>query len=76
MSTEMVGEIRGIAWEDGIDHGPDCGLEDCECPDHEGPVRREGTYITIRLDGAPPVGLWRVRVTREPDPESADGESR
>ena len=69
---EMVGDVRIIAWEDGIERGPDCGLEDCECPEHDYPARPAGTYITIRFDGAPRVGLWRVRVTREPDAHSVE----
>lgn len=72
-SDVMTGEIRALAFEDGKDHGIICGLEDCECPDHDDPPRRAGTYITVRLDGQPRIGLWRVRVERMADQE---GEKR
>ena len=63
----LTGQIRGMAFEDGIDHGPECGNDDCECPDHEGPPRPAGTYITIRMDGDPRIGMWQVRIEREDD---------
>ncbi len=66
MSTEaMTGEIRALTFEDGKPHRYDCGLDGCECPDHEDDTPRPaGTYITVRLDGAPPLGFWRVRLER------------
>ena len=76
MSDEMVGEVRAIAFEDGKDYGPECGIEDCECPDHDYPPRSAGTYMTIRFDGNPSVGLWRVQVTRVPDAKSNDRGSK
>lgn len=64
MSDTMTGEIRGLAFEDGKPHRYDCGLDGCECPDHDESPRPAGTYITIRLDDAPPIGFWRVKVER------------
>jgi len=61
----MNGEIVTASFEDGVERAPDCGLEECDCPDHEGAPRPAGTYITIRLDEDAPVGLWRVAVERE-----------
>ena len=65
----LTGRIVTASFEDGIDRGPSCGAEDCECPDQEGEPTPAGTYITIRLDEDAPVGLWRVAVTREGDPD-------
>ena len=62
---EMSGKIVTASFEDGIDHGPLCGMDDCECPDHDGRIIPAGTYITIRLDADVPIGLWRVTVARE-----------
>lgn len=63
--SAMSGQIVTASFDDGEDHGFLCGLEDCECPEHEGSPRPAGTYITIRLDDDHPVGLWRVAVQRE-----------
>lgn len=63
-AVTMTGQIHTVALEDGIERAPYCGLEDCECPDHEYALPA-GTYITIRLDEEFPVGLWRVALTRE-----------
>lgn len=63
--TTMTGTIRTASFEDGVERPPFCGLEDCECPDHDGPPIPAGTYITIRLDEDYPIGLWRVTVERE-----------
>lgn len=71
----LTGEIRGLAFEDGEPHGIYCGLDECGCPDHDDPPRPAGTYITVRLDGDPPVGLWRVQVRRIPVPDTTEGES-
>ena len=71
----LTGEIRGLAFEDGEPHGIYCGLDDCGCPDHDNPPRPAGTYITVRLDGDPPVGLWRVQVRRIPVPDTTNNES-
>ena len=71
----LTGEIRGLAFEDGEPHGIYCGLDDCGCPDHDNPPRPAGTYITVRLDGEPPVGLWRVQVRRIPVPDTTNNES-
>lgn len=70
----MTGEIRTAAWEDGIEREPYCGLEDCECPDHDGPPPPAGTYITIRLDEDWPVGLWRVEVRAVPADTTGEAE--
>ena len=71
----LTGEIRGPAFEDGEPHGIYCGLDECGCPDHDDPPRPAGTYITVRLDGEPPVGLWRVQVRRIPVPDTTNNES-
>ena len=71
----LTGEIRGLAFEDGEPHGIYCGLDECGCPDHDNPPRPAGTYITVRLDGEPPVGLWRVQVRRIPVPGTTNNES-
>lgn len=71
----MTGQIRGLAFEDGQTREAYCGLEDCECPDHDDPPRPTGTYITVRLDDSPPVGLWRVRVQRLPAGDTTNTES-
>lgn len=65
LSEPMRGQIVGATFEDGKDHGAGCGLEGCECPDHEGPPRNPGTYLTVRLDGDHRIGFWRVSVSRE-----------
>ena len=57
----LTGQIVTAHFEDGRDNY-DCGLEECECPDHEGGPEKPGTYITIRLDADAPVGLWPVEV--------------
>ena len=74
-SETLTGEIRGLAFEDGEPHGIYCGLDECGCPDHDDPPRPAGTYITVRLDGEPPVGLWRVQVRRIPVPDTTNNES-
>lgn len=53
MDEEMNGDVRAIAIEDGIAPALLCGLEGCECPDHEF-VYPAGVYLTIRLDGDNP----------------------
>lgn len=63
--SAMGGQIVTASFEDGLDHGFLCGLDECECPEHEGSPRPAGTYITIRLDEDAPVGLWRVSVERQ-----------
>ena len=41
----------------------DCGLEECECPEHEQPPRPAGTYVTVRLvDKDERVGLTDVEI--------------
>lgn len=70
MSTEdsargMLGSIVTASFEDGEDYGPLCGLDACECPEHDYPPKPMGTYITVKLDENHPIGLWRVRVTLE-----------
>lgn len=63
IAGRMAGKIVTASFEDGKVHKDACGLEDCECPDHEGEPLPAGTYITVRLDEDYPVGLWRVSVT-------------
>lgn len=63
----LTGRIVAVALEDGIEREPCCGLERCECPDHDGPPPPAGTYITILLDRDVPVGLWNVVVSRATD---------
>ena len=65
----MTGQIVTASFEDGLDHDFLCGLEGCECPEHEGSPRPAGTYITIHLDDDLPIGFWRVRVEREASDE-------
>lgn len=57
---DIAGKIVTASFEDGAERGPDCGLEYCECPEHEGKPRPAGTYVTVRLDEDHPVGLWDV----------------
>jgi hypothetical protein len=72
MSVILAGQIVTVAFEDGVEHEPYCGLEDCECPDHDGPPRPAGTYITIRLDDPEAsIGLWRVAVHHPTEQESS-----
>lgn len=61
----MTGQIVTASFEDGIDRGPECGNDECDCNEHEGAPRKAGTYILVRLDEDVPVGLWRVTVDRE-----------
>lgn len=61
--TEITGRIVTASFEDGIAR-VECGLEDCECPDHELPPRAKGTYILVRVPDTAPVGLWDVKVER------------
>lgn len=74
MSEEMLGEVRAIALEDGIQRDPFCGLEGCECPDHEF-IYPAGVYLTIRLDADSPavrgIHLSRVKLTW-PDAQPTD----
>lgn len=63
-AQSMTGQIRGLTFEDGEPSEPSCGLEDCECPDHDVTAPPAGTYLTIRLDGEPAVGFWPVRIER------------
>lgn len=64
MSIETwTGQIVTASFEDG-ESQVDCGLEGCECPEHEQSPPPAGTYITIRLDGeGHKVGLFDVMVT-------------
>lgn len=61
----MTGRIVTAAFEDGVDRPPFCGLEDCECPDHDVPPVPAGTYVTIRLDEDYPVRLSGVTIHTE-----------
>lgn len=65
MAEEMFGVVRAIAWEDGAEREPGCGLEDCECPDHEY-TWPEGSYLTVRVDDAfalRGIHMGRVKIT-------------
>lgn len=62
MSKKMTGQIVTAHFEKDGAQAYDCGLDDCECPDHETSAVPPGTYITIRLDEDYPVGLWEVTV--------------
>ena len=78
VEPSMTGQIVTASFEDG--QGSElCGLEDCECPQHEYAPRPKGTYITVRLDSDPSIGLWQVTVTPvEPvqvDPQPHDSGS-
>lgn len=42
----------------------ECGLENCECPEHEVSPWPPGTYVTVRLSEDVPVGLGDVTLTR------------
>ena len=74
MSETMRGVVRAIALEDGIERDPYCGLEACECPDHDF-VLPAGVYLTIRLDDDSPaargIHLGPVELTW-PDPQPTD----
>ena len=61
---QLTGVIVGASFEDGVERPTSCGLEDCECPDHDSPPLPAGTYIKVLLDDEDaPVGKWRVTVT-------------
>lgn len=62
---KMTGKIVTASFEDGVDRGAECGLEDCECPEHSYGPRPAGTYILVRLDEDYPIGVWRVSVSVE-----------
>ena len=57
----VAGQIVTASLENGKTR-VECGLEDCECPEHDWPVPPAGTYITVRLDEDCQIGLFRVRV--------------
>lgn len=61
MSEAMTGKIVTASFESGKG-GYDCGLEGCDCPDHEQEPIPAGTYITVKLDQDWPVGLFDVEV--------------
>lgn len=59
------GQIVSLAFEDGKNNNYMCGLEDCECPDHEADPAPRGTYVTIRLDDEDAdLGFWQVDIKR------------
>lgn len=66
-AEQLEGRIVTLAFEDGVKREPYCGLEDCECPDHEYGPSPAGHYITIRLDGEPRIGFSRVTVLVSPE---------
>ena len=60
MTYKVTGQIVAAEFADG--KPMQCGLDDCECPEHEELPRSAGTYITIKLDADMPVALMRVTV--------------
>src|SRR5690606_38343371 len=65
-ATIGTGQVVTLAFEDGRSALASwCDLEDCECPVHEEAAPPAGTYVTVRMDGDPAVGLGRVKITRE-----------
>lgn len=67
--TEMHGQIVTIEFVE-ADRNYVCGLEDCECPDHDF-ERKPGTYVTVRMDEDVRIGLWRATVATEaPEPKA------
>lgn len=64
MGESMTGRIVTASWEHS--NNVPCGLDDCECPNHELPPGPRGLFITVQLDDDTlPVGLWDVTVTRD-----------
>ena len=61
LEAGVAGQIVTASLENGKTR-VECGLEDCECPEHDWPVPPAGTYITVRLDEDCQIGLFRVRV--------------
>ena len=69
---QLTGTVTGAQFSDGKPREIDCGLDLCDCPEHEWDAEHPtpaGTYITVRLDEDAPVGFGRVTVTYEPRPE-------
>lgn len=63
MSETHRGTLSAVMFEDGK-RIFDCGLEDCECPEHENPPLPPGVYVTVRLPEDARVPLSRdVSVT-------------
>lgn len=65
MSNQMTGRIVAASFETGGSNF-DCGLERCECPEHEAPPLPAGTYVTVRLDEDCQVGAGKVRIEMLP----------
>ncbi|MHA3723803.1 hypothetical protein ACXR2T_07980 [Leucobacter sp. HY1910] len=55
------GRIVTASFEDG-ESGFDCGLEDCECPEHDQSPMAAGTYVTIKLDQDERIGPAEVEI--------------
>ncbi|MFZ4843933.1 hypothetical protein [Mycetocola saprophilus] len=67
VTEAFEGRIVTLQFEDGVERGPYCGLEDCECPDHGYGPPPAGHYVTIRLDGEPRMSLGRATVLVSPE---------
>lgn len=61
MSRRLAGQIVTVSFESGDDNY-ECGLEGCECPDHDGAPPTAGMYVTVRLDREARLGLTRAEV--------------
>ena len=72
-AAKVAGRVVAAQFSDGLvpvwAHGTPCGLEGCECPEHEWDAENPtpaGTYITIKLDHDSPVTLGqRLLLTPE-----------
>ncbi len=58
MNTSIPAQIVTVAFEDGGEYAFKCGLEGCECPEHETAPLPAGTYVTLRFEGDHALGLW------------------
>ena len=66
----LEGRVCEARFSDGAYHGAACGLEDCECPEHEWDAEHPlsaGTYITLRLTTDAPVRLGASWALIAPD---------
>lgn len=61
MSETMTGRIVSASFATGRNDF-DCGLEGCECPEHELAALPAGTYVMVRLDHDYRVGAFKVKI--------------
>lgn len=61
MSSQMTGRIVSASFETGRNDSV-CGLDGCECPEHEAAPIPAGTYVTVRLDEDYRIGASRVKI--------------